>query len=152
MNSWQRIFAYTTGSLVLGLLLIVISHNFIQYVAREGTSGLLFLMGFGLVFLNLNFGASRRFVIKAVHADWVCYLMAIFMITPTLFWVYTKDVGLGESQFLFIIVVAFSAFLGTYFGIRRGRVKREKYIERLREEEQEMPDSLRRPHDDLSPN
>lgn len=152
MNNWQRIFAYTTASLVLGLSLIIISHSFIQYVAREGTSGLLFLLGFGLVFLNLNFGASRRFVIKAVHVNWVCYLMAILMIGPTVFWVYTKDVGLGESQFLFIIVTIFSAFLGAYFGIRRGRIKRAKYIERLREEERDLPKSLRRPHDDLRQN
>jgi hypothetical protein len=152
MNNWQRIFAYTSGALVLGLVLIIISHNFIRHVAREGTSGLLFLLGFGLVFLNLNFGASRRFVIKAKHLDWACYLMAVLTIAPTIFWVYTKDVGLGDSQFLFVIVVAFSALLGTYFGIRRGSVKRAKYIQRLKEEERELPVSLRRPHDDLQPN
>ncbi|MCW9708698.1 hypothetical protein [Fodinibius salsisoli] len=152
MNNWQRIFAYTTGSLVLGLLLIVISHNFIRHVAREGTSGLLFLLGFGLVFLNLNFGASRRFVIKAVHTNWVCYLMAILMAAPTVFWVYTKDVGLGDSQFLFVLIIVFSAFLGSYFGIRRGCIKRAKYIERLHEEERDLPESLKRPHDDLRQN
>lgn len=152
MANWQRIFAYTTGTLVFGLLIIIVSHNFIQHVAREGTSGLLFLLGFGLVFLNINFVASRRFVIKAEHLDWVCYLMAVLTFAPTVFWVYTKDVGLGDTQFLFIIVTIFSSFLGTYFGIRRGRVKRAKYIERLREEERELPESLRRPHDDLRPN
>lgn len=152
MNNWQRTFAFTSGSLVLGLLLIVISHNFIQYVNQEGTAGLLFLLGFGLVYLNLNFGISRRFIIKEANLNWICYLMAVFTIGPTIFWVYTKDVGLGQSELLFVIVTIFSAFLGTYFGIRRGLVKREIYIQRLREDEQELPDSLKRPHDDLSRN
>ncbi|SMO32056.1 hypothetical protein [Fodinibius sediminis] len=152
MNNWQRTFAFISGSLVIGLLLIVVSHDFIRYVDREDTAGYLFLLGFGLVYLNLNFGISRRFVIKAVDMNWICYLMAALTIIPTLFWIYTKDVGLGQSQLLFTVITIFSAYLGTYFGIRRGLVKRDLYIQQLRDEEREMPDSLKRPHDDLSKN
>ena len=154
MNNWQRSFAYTSGALVFGLIIIIISHSYIQYVANPGTTGYLFLLGFGLVYLNINFGASRRFVVKAANADWVCYLMAFLTIIPTIFWIYTKDVGLGEQQLLFVVVTIFSAFLGAYFGIRRGRVKRQKYIRRLQEEgeDQDLPESLKRPHDDLSQN
>lgn len=152
MTNWQRIFAFVTGAIVFGLLIILISNSYIQYVAREGTTGYLFLFGFGLIYLNINFGISRRFTIKALDLDWVSYLMAFLTILPTIFWVYTKDVGLGEAELLFVLTVIFSAFLGTYFGIRRGIVKRQKYIQRLRDEEQELPDSLKRPHDHLSQN
>lgn len=152
MTNWQRVFAFVTGAIVFGLLLILISNSYIQYVANEDMSGYLFLFGFGLVFLNLNFGISRRFTMKALNLDWVSYTMAFFTFLPTIFWVYTKDVGLGEAELLFVLTVIFSAFLGTYFGIRRGIAKRQQYIERLREEEQELPDSLKRPHDHLSQN
>lgn len=152
MTNWQRIFAFTTGAIVFGLLLIIISNSYIQYVAYEGTTGYLFLIGFGLVFLNLNFGISRRFTIKAINLNWVCYLMAFWTILPTIFWVYTKDVGLGEAELLFVLTVIFSAFLGTYFGIRRGRVKRARYIQQLREDGQNLPESLKRTHDDLRQN
>lgn len=152
MNNWQRTFAFISGTLVLGLLLIVVSHNFIRYVDREGTTGYLFLLAFGLVYLNLNFGISRRFIIKAADLNGLCYLMAALTIAPTLFWVYTRDVGLGQSELLFVVITIFSAFLGTYFGIRRGLVKRALYIRQLRDDDQELPDSLKRPHDDLSPN
>ncbi|HLR25176.1 MAG TPA: hypothetical protein VK112_04870 [Fodinibius sp.] len=153
MNSWQRIFAFISGSLVFGLLIILLSNNYIQYVTEPGTAGYFFLIGFGLVFLNLNFGASRRFVIKAPNAIWVCYLMTILTIAPALFWIYTKDVGLANMETLFVVIIIFSALLGTYFGIRRGRVKRQKYLRRLQEEqEQPMPDELQRPHDELSNN
>ncbi|HKK45908.1 MAG TPA: hypothetical protein VJ964_10320 [Balneolaceae bacterium] len=153
MKNWQRAFAYTSGALVLGLLLIVVSHNFIQYVARPTTAGYLFLVGFGLVFLNLNFGFSRRFSIKAPNQKWVCFLMALFTIGPTLFWVYTKDVKLGDARLEFVLTVIFSAVLGSIFGIRRGLAKRKIYLKELQElEEHEMPNSLKRPHDDLNKN
>lgn len=152
MTNWQRVFAFVSGAIVFGMLIIIISHSYIQYVAYEGSTGYLFLFGFGLVFLNINFGTSRRFTIKALDLDWVSYLMAFITILPTVFWVYTKDVGLGEAQLLFVITIIFSALLGAYFGIRRGLVKREKYIQRLREDEQDLPNSLKRPHDDLSQN
>lgn len=152
MTNWQRVFAFVTGSFVFGLLLIIISNSYIQYVAQEGTTGYLFLLGFGLIYLNLNFGISRRYTIKALNPDWTCYLMAFLTILPTIFWVYTKDVGLGEAQLLFVLTVIFSAFLGSYFGIRRGLVKRQKYIQQLREDDLDLPDSLKRPHDDLNTN
>ncbi|MDZ7683450.1 MAG: hypothetical protein U5J63_17500 [Fodinibius sp.] len=152
MTNWQRIFAFVSGSIVFGLVLILISNSYIQFVANEDISGYLFLFGFGLVYLNINFGTSRRFAMKATQLDWVCYLMAFFTILPTVFWVYTKDVGLGEAELLFTLTVVFSAFLGAYFGIRRGLVKRQQYIQQLREEGEELPDSLKRPHDNLNPN
>ena len=152
MTNWQRVFAYITGALVFGLLLILASNSYLQYAAHEGVTGYLVLLGFGLVYLNLNFGLSRRFTIKALDLDWVSYLMASLTILPTIFWVYTKDVGLGQMQLLFVLVTIFSAFLGTYYGIRRGLVKRRQYIQRLREDDQELPDSLKRPHDHLSQN
>jgi len=153
MDNWQRAFAFISGSLVLGLLLVLVSHNFIQYVAWKGTTGYLFLIGFGLVFLNLNFGFSRRYTIKAPNENWVCYLMAILTFAPTIFWVYTKDVQLGDAQLLFVLTVIFAAFLGSFFGIRRGAVKRKKYLQELKDmKEEEIPDSLKRPHDDLNKN
>lgn len=152
MTNWQRTFAFVSGALVFGLLFIIISNSFIQYVAHEGMTGYLFLFGFGLIFLNLNFGISRRFAVKTLKPSAIAYLMAFLTILPTIFWVYTKDVGLAELHLVFVMTVIFAAFLGTYYGLRRGAVKRERYIQRLQEEKQDMPDSLKRPHDDLSNN
>ena len=150
--NWQRTFAFVTGSIVFGLGIILLSNSYIQYVAYEGTTGYLFLFGFGLVYLNLNFGFSRRFMMKAMNISWICYLMAFFTILPTIFWVYTKDVGLAEMELIFVMTTIFSAFLGAYFGIRRGVVKRARYINQLREDNQDLPNSLKRPHDDLNIN
>lgn len=152
MNHWQRNFAYITGAVVIGLLLIIISNSYIQFVAEEGLTGYLILIAFGLVYLNLGFGISRRFVIKARNADYICYLMSLLIVIPTLFWVFTKDTGLGVAKIYFVFTVLFSPLLGAYFGIRRGKVKRAEYIQKLREEDRELPDQLKRPHDDLKQN
>lgn len=152
MNHWQRNFAYITGAVVIGLLLILLSNSYIQFAAQEGMTGYLVLIAFGLVYLNLGFVVSRRFVIKARHADYLCYLMSLLIIAPTLFWVFTKDMGLGIAQIYFVATVIFSPLLGAYFGIRRGKVKRAEYIQKLREEDRELPDQLKRPHDDLKRN
>lgn len=153
MHNWQRLFAYLTGAVVFGLLLIVISNNYIKYAAYEGTYGYLVQFAFGLVFLNLNFGISRRFIIKALNMDWFCYLLATLTLLPTLLWTYTKDVGLGDVQLVFVLTIAFAAFLGSYFGIRRGIVKRAQYMQQIREsEDQELPEDLKRPHDRLKKN
>lgn len=152
MINWQRTFAFVTGAFVFGLLFIIISNSYLQYVTYEGTTGYLFLFGFGLIFLNLNFGISRRFTIKALNPDAVCYSMGFLTLLPTLFWIYTKDVGLGNFQLIFVLTIIFAAFLGTYFGIRRGTIKRAEYIQKLQEEKQDLPESLRRPHDDLRKN
>ncbi len=150
--NWQRTFAFVTGSIVFGLAIILLSNSYIQYVAYEGLTGYLFLFGFGLIFLNLNFGFSSRFMRKEMNASGFSYLMAFFTILPTLFWVFTKDVGLGEAELIFVMTATFSAFLGSYFGIRRGVVKRAEFIQQLREEEEDLPNSLKRPHDDLNIN
>lgn len=152
MNHWQRNSAYITGSVVIGLLLILLTNSYIRFVAQEGWTGYLVLLAFGLVYLNLGFGISRRFVIKARNADYICYLMSLLIVIPTLFWVFTKETGLGAANIYFVFTVLFSPLLGAYFGIRRGKVKRAEYIQRLHEEEREMPDQLKRPHDDLKKN
>lgn len=154
MNHWQRNFAYITGSIVIGLLLIVISNSYIEYAGQPGTTGYLVLIAFGLVYLNLAFGISRRFVIKAIDQNWVCYLMSFLVIAPTLLWVFTKNMGLGEAGRIYFVGTAiFAALLGTYYGIRRGIIKRAKYIQQLNEKEKrDLPDDLKRPHNDVSQN
>lgn len=154
MNHWQRNFAYITGSIVIGLLLIVISNSYIQYAGQPGMTGYLVLIAFGLIYLNLAFGISRRFVIKAIDQNWICYLMSFLVIAPTLLWVFTKNMGLDEAgRIYFVGTVIFAALLGTYYGIRRGIVKRTKYIQQLSEKEKrDLPDDLKRPHNDVSHN
>lgn len=153
IDHWQRLFAYTTGSIVIGLLLIVFTHSLLQYVNAEGATGYVALMAYGFVYLNLGYGLNRRFALKAKRIPALHYTLSFLMAVPTLLWIFTKDEGLGDQLFIFTVTILFAVFLGTYFGIKRGSLKRSEYLGRIREEQEEkMPDDLKRPHDDLSKN
>lgn len=153
LNHWQRIIAYLTGCIVIGLAIVVFTHSFFQYANAPGTQGYLTLFGFGLAFLNLSFIVNRRFMLKSDHTHLYNYLFSLMIIAPTLLWVFTKDEGLGDSFITFVLTVIFAAFLGTYFGIRRGIARRRHYWEtQAKYEDEEMPEGLKRPHDDLSKN
>lgn len=153
LDHWQRVFAYTTGAVVIGLLIIVFTHSFLKYVSMPGSTGYLVLLAYGLVFLNLGFGVNRRFALKADRIPAIHYSLSALMVAPTLLWIYTKDEGLGNQLLVFTATIIFAVFLGTYYGIKRGSGKRNAYLRRVYEEqEREMPDDLKRPHDDLSKN
>lgn len=140
---WQRVLAYSTGSVVTGLLLIILTNSFIKYVAMEGTTGYLVLMGFGFVFLNLGFGLSRRYSMKTRRAEPINYLFSTLVALPSVAWVLTKDEGLAASRYLFLATVLFALYLGTYYGIRRGLAKRREYLEQARREG-DLPDGRER--------
>lgn len=155
MSNWQRVFTYVTGALVIGLMLIVFTNSFLSYVGQEGSTGLIALLSYGFVFLNLGYGINRRFALKARRVPAIHYTLALLTAAPTLLWIYTKnDVGLGPNLTLFTITILFAVFLGTYFGIKKGGSRREEYLRQVQEElrEQETPEELRRPHDDLKKN
>lgn len=154
MNNWQRVFTYATGSLVIGLLFIVLTNSFLPYVNAEGSTGLIALLGYGFVFLNLGFGINRRFALKASRVPVIHYTLAALMVLPTLLWTYTRPSELGESYIIFVATVIFAVCLGTYFGIKKGGSRRAEYLEKVKEQlrEEETPHELRRPHDDLNKN
>ncbi|NGP75306.1 hypothetical protein G3570_01580 [Balneolaceae bacterium YR4-1] len=153
MDHWQRVFAYTTGALVIGLLIIIFTNSFLVYVSEPGSTGYLVLLAYGFVFLNLGFGVNRRFALKSERVPALHYTLAVLMVAPTLAWIYTKDTGLGSQQFVFTATIVFAAFLGTYYGIKKGTARRNSYLRQIyKDQEREMPDELKRPHDDLNKN
>jgi len=153
MDHWQRVFAYTTGALVIGLLIIVFTNSFLVYVSEPGSTGYLVLLAYGFVFLNLGYGVNRRFALKSDRIPALHYLLALLMVAPTLGWVYSKDTGLGSQQFVFTATIVFAVFLGTYYGIKKGSARRNAYLRQIfKDREREIPEDLKRPHDDLNKN
>lgn len=153
MDHWQRIVAYLTACLVAGLALVVFTHSFFPLANEPGAKGYITLFAFGLVYLNLAYAVNRRFMLKSERSPALNYLLSFLFAAPTLLWIFTKDEGLGDALFSFVITIVFAAFLGTYFGIRRGRARRIDYLKRYYEENEDaLPDDLKRPHEDLSKN
>ncbi|MDX1672381.1 MAG: hypothetical protein R3211_08560 [Balneolaceae bacterium] len=153
MENWQRKFAYITGSVVFGLLIIILTHTLFGYVNEPGWVGYLALTGFGLVYLNVSYLFGRRYTKRTDQSSTLSYLLAALILVPTLLWIYTKETELAESRLVFTLVAIFSAFLGAYFGIRGGIRRRAAYFKNLKEsQEGGVSEDLQRPHDQMSGN
>jgi|SRR5699024_9710039 len=153
MDHWQRNAAYGTGCLVIGLALVVFTHNFFHLADLPGFTGYFALFAYWLVYFNFSFLINRRFMLKAERNLTLNYFFSFLTTAPTLGWIFTKDTGLEEALLPFVLVILFGAFIGTFFGIKQGRKKRNRYIQAYYEEqENKIPDELKRPHDDLSNN
>lgn len=152
MEEFYRDFAYGTGCLVIGLAVVVFTHVFIKLADQVGSTGYFVLFAFGIAFFSLSFAINKRYILKSVRHMLVNYLFSFLIIAPTLVWAYFKTPELDDSRLTFFLVVVFVAFLGTYAGTRYGIDKRDAYLAQLKEQEEQMPDDLKRPHDDLSNN
>ncbi len=153
MDQWQRLFTYLTGTIVIGLLLIILTHKFLRFVNEPGLTGHFVLLAYGFIYFNLGYGINRRFTMKSYKPPAVNYLMSFLITVPTMLWIFTKDEELGGSLILFTLTILFGVLLGTYAGIKKGIAKREVLIRQMYEEQEKgLPEDLKRPHDKLSKN
>jgi hypothetical protein len=150
--NYYRIFAYYSASLVLGLAAIVLTIPFISYVEWAGWVGYGALAGYAFVYFNLCFGLARRFVTKAYHHEYLVVGIAALMLVPPVLWTSLKDVGLTNSQPLFLFALALGVVLGAWAGHAAGLRRRARLIEQAKAEGQDLPEELRRPHDSISKN
>lgn len=153
MNHWMRDTAYGTGCLVIGLAVVVFTHKFIVLADRPGFTGYFTLFAFGLAFFSLCFAMNRRFMLKSDRNLWLNYSFSFLIVVPTLFWAAWHTPELDDTLLTFTLVVLLAAYLGTYAGTRYGVDKRDAYLARIKEDQEEpLPDDLKRPHDDISNN
>lgn len=162
MDNWQRNLAYGTGCLVIGLAVVVFTHVFIELADRPGFTGYFTLFAFGIGFFSLCFAMNRRFMLKSDRHIALNYCFSFLIVAPTLFWAFTRVPELADNTtvvanwdntlLVFTLVVLFAAFLGTYSGSRYGVAKRDDYLSRMHDDEEELPDDLKRPHDEISKN
>ncbi len=152
MDHWQRNFAYGTGCLVIGLGVVVFTNRFILLADRPGFTGYFVLIAFGLAFFSLCFAMNRRFMLISDRHILFNYLFSFLIVGPTLFWAFTKNSELGNTLLVFVLVCLLAAYLGTFAGSRYGVSKRDTLRKQAAKDEEELPDDLKRPHDEISRN
>jgi len=151
MDNWPRTFAYCSFIAVIGLAVVVLSEEFIQFIEYPGWEGYAALFGYGIIYLNFSFVLTKRYLTKSFTSEEFAYLLALLLVAGPLMWIFIKDLEISTAgEVLFIGDVAAGALIGAYFGIKRGVIRRAAYVENLREYREE--NELKRPHDDLSRN
>jgi hypothetical protein len=135
MQDGARFFAYTTWVLMISLAIIVFTNRFLVYITDPGLTGLLVLLGFGFIYLNLSYAVTRRFIRKTYHPTSLHYVLALLVYLPPALWIIIVNDQLQGSRFILLSVLAFACGLGSIYGHKSGLKKQKELIEKLKAEQ-----------------
>jgi CDP-diglyceride synthetase len=156
LDNLPRLSFYLSGIIIVSGAFTLFTTDFLIKIADPGITGTLFLLAYGLVYMNITFVVSRRFMRRLDGASKLPYLFAFLVAFPPLIWSYVHDAGLfGTIEVVYLITVVFGCILGGYFGQRAGIKAQAKFKEELYEylkQSGQLPDELKRPHDNLNKN
>jgi len=138
MQDGARFFAYVTWVVMVSLAIILASNPFLNYVADPGWIGLATLLAFGFVYLNLAYAAIKRYIRKVPEPTNKHYLLAFFIFLPAALWILAISESAGGSELILIVILAFSCWLGTFYGNRAGIKARYEYIQKLKARQAEQ--------------
>ncbi len=106
--------------------------------------------------MNITFVVSRRFMRRLEGTSNIPYLFAFLVALPPFAWSFIHETGLfGTIETVYLITLVFGCALGGYFGQRTGIKAQAKFKEQLYEylkQSGQLPDELKRPHDNLNKN
>jgi hypothetical protein len=133
MQDGARFFAYATWTVMIALAIILAGNPFLVYVADPGWVGLAALLVFGFLYLNLSYAAIKRYIRKVPEPTNKHYLLALLIFLPPAIWIYLISESATGSQLILIVILAFSCWLGAFYGNRAGIRARHEYIQKIKE-------------------
>lgn len=133
MQDSARFFAYATWTVMISLAIILAGNPFLGYVSDPGWIGLVALLIFGFVYLNLSYAAIKRYIQKVPEPTNKHYLLAIIIFLPPAVWIYVISDSVCGSELILTVILAFSCWLGSFYGNRAGIKARFKYIQKIKE-------------------
>lgn len=133
MKDKARFFAYSTWAIMISLAIIIFTNQFLSLVSQPGWKGLLLLLAFGFVYMNLTFAAIKRYIKKVPAPTQLHYLLGFFIFLPPVCWILLMSSAISTNEILLIAVLAVSCGLGIFYGNRAGIRARYEYIQKLKE-------------------
>lgn len=133
MQDKARFFAYSTWVIMISLAIIIFSDQFLYLVSEPGWLGLVVLLCFGLIYLNLAYNAIKRFIRKVPAPTQAHYALGFFIFLPPFCWIMFVRETITTNEFLLLTVLALACGLGTFYGNRAGIRARYEYIQKLKE-------------------
>ena len=156
MDNLPRLSFYLSGVLIVSGAFTLLTTDLLPKIADPGLVGSLFLLGFGLVYMNITFVVSRRFMRRLDGTSNLPFVFAFLVGIVPVGWSFIVDGGLfGTIKILYLITIVFGCFLGGFFGQRAGIKAQAAFKEQLYEylrQSGQLPDELKRPHDNLNKN
>ncbi|MDR9418324.1 hypothetical protein [Gracilimonas sp.] len=133
MDNLPRFIFYASGVFIVSAAFTLFSSEFLKKVADPTYVGTLFLLGFGLVYLNIVFVSGRRFMRRLQGVNPAPYIFGLLVVAPPLAWVNIYDAGLGDFELTFMFTVILACGLGALLGHRAGLKAQVKFRQNLEE-------------------
>lgn len=156
MDNLPRFTFYSSGIFLVSAAFTLFTSEFLIKTGEPGITGLLFLLGFGLVYMNIVFVISRRFMRRDDGPSPAPIIFGILVAISPAIWVFVFESGLAQvQQIIYAVVVIFACGLGAHFGHSAGLKAQKKFKKQLEDyykQSEQVPDELKRPHDTLNKN
>jgi hypothetical protein len=133
LDNIPRLIFYASGVLIISAAFTLFSSEFMSLINSPNFSGLLVLLGFGLVYMNIIFITGRRFMRRLQGPNPIPYIFGLLVAIPPLVWVQIYDAGLGNSKLTFMFTIIIACGTGAYFGHRAGLKAQAKFQENMQE-------------------
>ena len=156
MDNLPRFAFYTSGIFLISAAFTLFSSELLIKVADPTWVGTVWLLGYGLVYMNIVFVLSRRFMRRQDGASPVPIIFGILVAIVPIIWIFIYDSGLDTQQrIMFAIVMGLACGLGSHFGHKAGlkaQIAFKKKLEEYLKRSGQLPEDLKRPHDNLNKN
>jgi len=144
MTNFPRMFAYTTGTFTVGVVVYLFTNMFFPFVQRGDSVGTLFLLGYASVYASVSAAIARRFIRKTLVSHAFPYVLVPVITVPAMILIEMKgEFALPSDQIVYYAVTVLGAVFGFWFGIRSGHKQREALIAQLQQEQVESNSSKR---------
>jgi hypothetical protein len=151
-----RLAFYISGTFIVSSTFTLFTTELLPKIAEPTWVGTAFLIVYGLVYMNIVFVSTRRYMRRLEGASPVPYILGLATALAPVFWVFLYDAGFTLAiQIMFAAVMTIASFIGAFFGHRAGLKAQVKFQQALHEylkQSGQLPDELKRPHDNLNKN
>lgn len=132
MQDGARFFAYSTWVIMISLGIIIFTNRFLTFASDPGWVGLVTLLAFGFLYLNLTYAAVKRYIRKVPSPTQLHYILALLIYLPPAVWIVVISEQVQGSEFILLAVLAAACILGAIYGNRSGIKARFEYIQKLK--------------------
>jgi len=133
LDNLPRFLFYASGVFIISAAFTLFSSEFLVKISDPTFVGTLFLLGFGLVYMNIISVSGRRFMRRLQGPNPIPYIFGLLVAAPPLIWVQIYDTGLGQSNLTFQFTVILACALGSYLGHRTGLKAQVKFQQNMEE-------------------
>ncbi len=156
MDNLPRFSFYLSGVFITSAAFTLFSSELLFLLNDTSLKGTAFLIGFGLVYMNIVFVTSRRFMCRLEGKSIAPYIFGFLVGIIPIVWIFIYESGLDLNQrILFAIVMLIGCGLGAHFGHRAGlkaQIVFQKKLEEYLRSTGQLPDNSKDSHDSLNKN